>query len=96
MKRRHYRAVEAQPGSPARLGFGAGREAGTGTVWGSASAAATPAGAESADRSHAGEGQTDGGVNSEPVVLAAPRAGGWRGSRRMCTVGARPQAKWQR
>lgn len=94
VKQRHYWAVEAQPGTLARLAFGAGCEAGTGAVWGFASGAA-----ESADRSRAGGGQTDGGVNSgapEPVVSAAQRTGGWRGSLRMCTVRARPQAKWQR
>lgn len=102
VKRRHYRAAEAQPGTPARPVFGAGHEVGTGAVWEFASGAAAPAGAESADRSRAGEGQTDGGVNSgapvafEPVVTVVPRTGGWKGSLRMCTVRALPQAKWQR
>lgn len=99
VNQRHYRAVEAQPGRPVTPVFGAGREAGTGAVWEFASGAAAPAGAESADRSRAAEGQTDGGVNSgapEPVVSVVPGTGDWRGSLRMCTVRARPQAKGQR
>lgn len=76
-----------------RPACGSGCEARTGAVWEFASAATAPAEAESADRRHAGEEPTDGGVNSgapEPVASAAPRAGGWRGSR------ACPEAKWQR
>lgn len=94
VKQRHQ---QVQPGTAVRPGFGAGREAGTGAVWGFASGAAAPAGAESADRG----GQTDGGVNSggsEPVLLVAAPAtvGGWRGSLRLCTVQERPQAERRR
>lgn len=102
VKRRHYQAAEAQPGTLVRPVFGDGHEVGTGAVWEFASGAAAPAGAESADKLRAGEGQTDGGVNSgapvtlEPVVSVVPVTGGWKGSPRMCTVRVPPQAKWQR
>lgn len=99
----HWGAVEAQPGIPVSPACGAGCEAKNGIVRKFAPAAVAPAGAEFAefaDRRHAGEGQTDGGVNSgvpEPaVLLVVQRTGGWRGSLHMCTARARPQAKWQR
>lgn len=101
VKRRHYRAAEVQRWTPARPVFGAGHEVGTGAVWEFASGAAAHAGAESEDRSRAGEGQTDGGVNSggpvalEPALSVVQRNGGWKGSLRLCTVRALPQAKWQ-
>lgn len=102
VKQQHYQAAEVQPGTPAKSVFGAGHETGTGAVREFAFGAAAPAGPASADRSHAGEEQTDGGANSgaplalEPAVLVAQRAGGWKGYHRMCTVRALPQAKWQR
>lgn len=73
-------------------------------VWEFASGAAASAGAGSADRSCAGEGQTDEGVNSDASValepgvfvgLVVPKTVGWKGSPHMCNEKALPPAKWQ-
>lgn len=76
----------------------------TETVWEFASAAAVSAGGvATAERSSAGGGETDGGVNfaasvaSEPcafVVEVLERAG-WTGSLHLCNGKGLPQASWQ-
>lgn len=76
----------------------------TETVREFASGAVVAAGGEgTADRSSAGEGETDGGVNFaasvalEPCAFAAvvPESVGWTGSLRLCNGKGLPEASWQ-
>lgn len=75
----------------------------TGTVREFASGAvALAAGVVTVDRSSAGEGETDGGVNFaasvalEPCVFAVvvPESVGWTGSLHLCNGKGMPEASW--
>lgn len=76
---------------------------GTGTAWGFAFGVAVSAGGlGTADRSSAGGGETDGGVNFaasvalEPCafVLVALGRAGWTGFLHLCIGKGLPQASW--
>lgn len=77
----------------------------TGTVWGFASfgAAVSAGGVGTADRSSAGGGETDEGVNFaasvalEPCAFAAvvPESAGWTGFLHLCTGKGLPRVSWQ-
>lgn len=66
-------------------------------------AAVSAGGVGTADRSSAGGGETDGGVNfAAPValepcafVVVVPGSAGWTGSLHLCNGKALPQAGWQ-